>query len=180
MAALDFGGPWPPAAITTDRMVLRASEARDRERIIDLFSSAAVYTYLGGARPRDELERVVPGIPGQRPGFFVADLDGTMIGTVMLDRRDADRPGHLHPDGGEAELSYLFLPHAWGHGYACESCAAVLEWFADSFPAEPVVLCTQTANIRSRRVADRLGFSELERFEEYGAEQWFGGWGLPW
>jgi RimJ/RimL family protein N-acetyltransferase len=39
-----------------------------------------------------------------------------------------------------------------------------------------VVLSTQTANDRSMRVAAKLGFAEVERFEEYGAEQWFGVW----
>jgi RimJ/RimL family protein N-acetyltransferase len=38
----------------------------------------------------------------------------------------------------------------------------------------PVVLCTQTANDPSMRVAAKLGFTEVEKFEEYGAEQWFG------
>jgi hypothetical protein len=26
------------------------------------------------------------------------------------------------------------------------------------------------------RVAAKLGFTEVERFEDYGAEQWFGVW----
>jgi RimJ/RimL family protein N-acetyltransferase len=39
-----------------------------------------------------------------------------------------------------------------------------------------VVLCTRTANERSMRVAEKLGFTEVERFEEYGAEQWLGVW----
>ena len=36
------------------------------------------------------------------------------------------------------------------------------------------MLCTQTANVRSMRLAAKLGFTEVERFEEYGAEQWLG------
>ncbi len=104
----------------------------------------------------------------------MVDLDGAMIGFITLDRRDAERPGHLNPDGGEAELGYLFLPQAWGFGYAFEACTAALEWFAGALPAEPVVLCTQPANGRSMRLATRLGFTEVERFEEYGAEQWLG------
>ena len=36
------------------------------------------------------------------------------------------------------------------------------------------MLRTQTANVRSMRVAERLGFAEVERFEEFGAEQWLG------
>ncbi|MFD8812654.1 GNAT family N-acetyltransferase, partial [Streptomyces sp. NPDC059627] len=75
---------------------------------------------------------------------------------------------------GETELGYLFLPEAWGHGYAGEACAAALDWFSGVRPGEPVVLYTQTANLRSMRLAAKLGFTELERFQAYGAEQWFG------
>jgi RimJ/RimL family protein N-acetyltransferase len=165
---------WPPAPIRAERLVLRESEAGDRAAFIELFASAEVRTYLGGPRPRDELERAVPEVPGRRPGLFVIDLDGTVIGTVTLDRRDAERPGHIRRDAREAELGYMFLPQAWGRGYAAEACAAALDWFADALPGEPVVLCTQTANNRSMRLATKLGFTEVERFEEYGAEQWFG------
>lgn len=165
---------WPPAPIRTARLALREPRAGDRAAFIDLFASPEVGIYLGGPRPRDTLERTVPEEPGRRPGQFVVDLDGAMIGMVTIDRRDAERPGHLRPEGGEAELGYMFLPAAWGHGYATESCAAALDWFADALPGEPVVLCTQTANDRARRLAARLGFTEVARFEEFGAEQWFG------
>jgi RimJ/RimL family protein N-acetyltransferase len=156
--------------------VLRESGARDRTAAIELFSSPEVGTYIGGPQPRAELERTVPQVPGRRPGFFVVDRDGAMIGMITLDRRDAERRGHIRPDGGEAELGYLFLPQAWGCGYAAEACAAALGWFAGALPGEPVVLCTQTANNRAMRLAAKLGFTEVERFEEYGAEQWFGVW----
>jgi RimJ/RimL family protein N-acetyltransferase len=165
---------WPPAPIRTERLVLRAPVAEDRAAFIELFASLEVGTYLGGPRPRDELERAVPEVPGRRPGFFAVDLGGAMIGMITLDRRGAERPGHVRPDGGETELGYMFLPEAWGHGYAAEASAAALDWCADACPGEPVVLCTQTANERAMRLAARLGFTEVERFEEYGAEQWFG------
>jgi RimJ/RimL family protein N-acetyltransferase len=74
----------------------------------------------------------------------------------------------------EPELGYMFLPQAWGHGYAWEACVAALAWFDGALPGEPLVLCTQIANDRAMRLAARLGFTEVERFEEYGAEQWFG------
>ena len=170
--------------------MLRESAARDRAAFVELFASPEVGAYTGGPRPREELERAVPEVPGRRPGCFVVELDGAMIGMVTLDRRDAARPGHVRPDteadadaeagadadagAGEAELGYLFLPEAWGHGYAAEACAAVLDWCAGELPGEPVVLCTQTANDRALRLALKLGFTEVARFEEYGAEQWFG------
>ncbi|MER7483573.1 GNAT family N-acetyltransferase [Streptomyces sp. NPDC126510] len=165
---------WPAVPLKTQRLVLRASEARDRSAFIELFASPEVGTYLGGARPRDELERAVPEVPGRRSGLFVIDLDGAMIGMVTLDRRGAERPGHVRPEAEETELGYMLLPEHCGCGYAAEACAAALGWFAEAHPGEPVVLCTQTANERAMHLAVRLGFTEVERFEEYGAEQWFG------
>ncbi|MEU3185999.1 GNAT family N-acetyltransferase [Streptomyces sp. NPDC006923] len=156
---------WPPARIRTERLVLREPGARDRAAFIDLFASPEVGAYIGCPRPREEIERAVPEVPGRRPGLFVIDLDGAMIGMITLDRRDAGRPGHVRPEAGEVELGYMLLPEAWGYGYA-----------AEALPSEPVVLRTQTANDRSMRLAVKLGFTEVERFEEYGAEQWLGVW----
>ncbi len=167
---------WPPAPIKTERLVLRQSKARDRAALIDLFASPEVVIYVGGARPREELERALPEVPGLRFGFFVVELNGTTIGMITLDRRDRERKGHIRPEGGEPELGYMFLPQAWGRGYATEACAAALDWFANTHPGERVVLSTQTANEASMRVAAKLGFTEVERFEDYGAEQWLGVW----
>ncbi|WP_019056540.1 GNAT family N-acetyltransferase [Streptomyces prunicolor] len=165
---------WPPAPIRTERLVLRESETRDRAAFIELFASPEVNSYLGGPRPRDELERTVPQTPGRRPGLFVIERDGTMIGTVEFNRREGDLRSQVRPDAGEADLGYLLLPEAWGHGYAAEACAAALAWFADTLPGEPVLLCTQTANTRSLRLAAKLGFIEVGRYEAWGAEQWMG------
>ncbi|CAM5718160.1 N-acetyltransferase [Streptomyces badius] len=167
---------WPPAPIATARLVLRESEARDRAAFVELFASAHVRAYLGGPHPRDELERAVPEVPGRRAGLFVVELDGAMIGTVTLEQRDPERPGRLRPEGGRTEIGYMFLPEAWGSGYAAEACAAALDWFAAARPGEPVGLCTQIANVASMRLALKLGFTEVTRFEEFGAEQWFGEW----
>ncbi|MFC9792906.1 GNAT family N-acetyltransferase [Streptomyces sp. NPDC127584] len=165
---------WPPAPITTERLVLRESEARDRPAFVELFASPAVGAYIGGAQPRDHLERAIPEVPGRRPGCFVVERDGSMIGMITFDPRGAERRGHVRPAAGEAELGYLFLPEAWNRGFAFEACTAALDWFSRARPGEPVVLSTQSANAPALRLAARLGFTEVERYEEYGADQWFG------
>jgi hypothetical protein len=80
---------WPPARIRTERLALREPEARDRAAFIELFASPEARrvflaggraldrrgTYIGGPRPRGELERAVPEVPGRCPGLFVIDLD---------------------------------------------------------------------------------------------------------
>ena len=75
---------------------------------------------------------------------------------------------------GRVDLGYLFLPQAWGLGYAFEACAAALDWFDDALPGESVVLFIQSASASSMRLAAKLGFGEVERFEAWGAEQWLG------
>jgi RimJ/RimL family protein N-acetyltransferase len=158
---------WPPAPIKTERLVLRESEARDRAAVIELNASPEVNAYLGGPRPRAELERTVPEVPGQRRGWFVVELDGAMIGTVQLKPHAPESPSNCRLEAGQTELGYLFLPEAWGRGYATEACTAALDWFADALPGEPVVLYTQTANASSMRLAAKLGFTEVERFEAW-------------
>ncbi|MYV42358.1 GNAT family N-acetyltransferase [Streptomyces sp. SID1328] len=162
---------WPPAPIRTGRLVLREPEVRDRAVFIELYASPEVHTYLGGPRPRGELEREMPEVPGLRPGSFVVDLDGVMIGHVLL-RRATDH--HCPAAEGKVDLGYLFLPRAWGFGYAAEACAAALDWLDGVLPGEPVVLSTQTANAGSMRLAARLGFIEVERFRAWDADQWLG------
>ncbi|GAA2069645.1 GNAT family N-acetyltransferase [Streptomyces albiaxialis] len=169
MSELEFP-TWPPAPLTTERLVLRGAEARDRAAFVELFASPEVGAHLGGPRPREALEHEMPEVPGRRPGLFVAEFAGTMTGVITLDRDR--REGAKGP--GAAELGFMLLPEAWGRGYAEEACAAVLGWFAGVRPGEPVALRTRTANGRAMRLAARLGFTEVERYEEYGAEQWLG------
>ena len=166
-----IGVAWPPEPIRTERLVLREPETRDRAAFIELLASPEVHTYLGGPRPRDELERETPEVPARWTGSFVVDLNGAMIGQILLRRAT----GHSRPAAaGKADLGYLFLPRAWGFGYAAEACAAALDWFDGVLPGEPVVLTTQSANVGSMRLAAKLGFAEVERFQAWDAEQWLG------
>ncbi|MCX4768187.1 MULTISPECIES: GNAT family N-acetyltransferase [Streptomyces] len=153
--------------------MLREPGTRDRATFIELLASPEVHTYLGGPRPRDELEHEMSGVPERWPGSFVVDLGGSMIGQILLRRAT----GHRRPAAvGKADLGYLFLPRAWGSGCAAEEYAAALGWLVGALPSEPVVLTTQTANVGSMRLAVKLGFTEMERFEARGAEQWLGMW----
>jgi RimJ/RimL family protein N-acetyltransferase len=165
---------WPPDPIETTRLRLRPAIERDREGYIELLSSEEVRRHLGGPNPREEAERQTPELPANSPGEFAVEVDGEFVGTVTLNRRNPDRPGHIREQGNEVEVSYTFLPARWGNGYATEAVDAALRWVEKALPGEPVVLCTQASNHASMRLAARLGFVEHGRFVEFDAVQWFG------
>ena len=59
-------------------------------------------------------------------------------------------------------------------GYATELVAAVLNSAAQLLAECDVIVYTQLANERSVRLARRLGFREVTRFDQFGRTQWLG------
>ncbi|NUW33076.1 GNAT family N-acetyltransferase [Nonomuraea sp. SMC257] len=166
------------AEIRSERLLLRkALHETDREGLVELSTDPEVRAYLGGPRPRDEVEQhldtVLAADATARPGSYVIADNATnqVVGTLMLARRSADRPGQVTEDGEELELGYVLRRSAWGAGFAFEAATAALRAAAAEFPDQPVLLVTQTANTRSLKLAARLGFRPVSTFEEFGAEQ---------
>ena len=57
----------------------------------------------------------------------------------------------------EPELGYTFDPAVWGQGYASEAVCCVRDYARDSLRLPYVVSAILTHNVRSHRVAERLG-----------------------
>jgi RimJ/RimL family protein N-acetyltransferase len=165
---------WPPDPIRTERLVVRTSQESDRDGFIALLTSPAARRFLGGPIAPADVVTATTGPYRQTPGSFVMALRASdaFLGTIGLDRRDADRPGHLHQGGLELELSYALDPAHWGQGYATEAVAAVLAWASVALTDSYVVACTQIANTASTDLLQRLGFGRVGAgFVEFHAEQ---------
>jgi RimJ/RimL family protein N-acetyltransferase len=61
-------------------------------------------------------------------------------------------------DYRSAALGYCFREVAWGHGYATEAARAVLQWAFDTLELNRVQAETDTRNLASARVLEKLGF----------------------
>ncbi|WP_329520704.1 GNAT family N-acetyltransferase [Spirillospora sp. NBC_01491] len=163
--------------ITTNRLRLRKAHDADIDGLIELQTDPQVRAHLGGPRPRGVVEQYFDanGISAiaDKPGTYVIADEETdqFIGTLVLDRRSADLPGHVTEEGGELELSYLLRRGRWGAGLAFEAATAMLRAAAGELPDQPVLAVTQTANERSLKLATRLGFQRMGTFEAYDAEQ---------
>ncbi|MGD7706533.1 GNAT family N-acetyltransferase [Microlunatus sp. Y2014] len=63
-----------------------------------------------------------------------------------------------NPDFRSASLGYAISPTAWGRGYATESARAVLDWAFATLDLNRVQAETDTRNLASARVLEKLGF----------------------
>jgi RimJ/RimL family protein N-acetyltransferase len=55
-------------------------------------------------------------------------------------------------------LGYCLDDSAWGHGYATEGARALLGWAFDTLDLNRVQAETDTRNVASARVLEKLGF----------------------
>ena len=76
--------------------------------------------------------------------------DGDLIGWCSLSR--------WNPDHRSAALGYCFGEAAWGHGYATEAARALLHWAFETLDLNRVQAETDTRNLASARVLEKLGF----------------------
>jgi RimJ/RimL family protein N-acetyltransferase len=71
-----------------------------------------------------------------------------------------------NPDHRSASLGYCFEQAAWGHGYATEATRGLLQWAFGTLDLNRVQAQTDTRNLASARVLDKLGFVREGRLRE--------------
>ena len=142
--------------LETRRLLLRAVDEGDAEFLVALRTDPTVRRYLGGAMRPDAATAVVEG------NTFVVTLRASLepIGLVML-----------HPGHGGTEISFEFLPSSWSQGFASEAVRRVIDFAFDAGGLAELLAVTQTANVRSCRLLERLGMTACEAFEEFGEQQ---------
>jgi RimJ/RimL family protein N-acetyltransferase len=151
-------------------------DARDAQGLYGLFADPDVMSglgkdpvsTLGGARAM-----IDDGIVGWRRdglGPFVietAAATGSRVvgqaGLMVFDTRGwtpstrADAGGHAQP-----ELGWALIRAHWGQGYATEAAAAIRDWACGCRSIGRLVSLISPGNVRSERVAERLGARPVE------------------
>lgn len=86
-----------------------------------------------------------PEVVGQA-GLMIFDTRGWVPSTW------ANAGSHAQP-----ELGWALIRTHWGHGYATEAAAAIRDWAHESRSIDRLVSLISPDNVRSQRVAERLG-----------------------
>lgn len=143
--------------LTTERLTLEPLTVAHAAELWPALGDARLYAFIPRPPPasHDELARrfarisvrCAPCRDEQWLNWIVRHAS-TAIGRVEVTIQ-ADRT---------ALLAYELVHDAWGHGYAAEACAAVIEHLFAEFPLARIVAEIDARNTRSIALALRLGF----------------------
>jgi RimJ/RimL family protein N-acetyltransferase len=161
---------WEGLRLDTRRLLLRTPTLRDADALYDLFADPDVMGGLGKepvSAPEEARLIVEAWIAAWRTdalGPFIIETatDNPQVigqaGLMIFDTRGwtpstwAKAGIHAQP-----ELGWALLRTHWGHGYATEAAAAIRDWAHECPSVEGLVSLISSENVRSERVAERLG-----------------------
>ena len=138
------------------RVSLRGWREDDLDPFAALNADPAVTEFLAGPRSREAsaqmMARLQAGIDERGWGLWAVDLGGRCIGFtgITTPRFEA----HFTPC---VEIGWRLARDAWGRGYATEAARLALAYGFGELGLREIVAFTAVANLRSRRVMDKLG-----------------------
>lgn len=159
--------------ITTDRLQLRQWQADDVQRYVELLSLPDVARFML-PMPRARIEALASDFlqqwhdEGFGPFAAVDLISGTWIGQVGLGRLGE------WADDDNVEVGYELHPACWGRGFATEGGRAALGFGFETVGLTRIISTTNPANLRSRRVMEKLGLTRRgERLYHGHATVWY-------
>ena len=147
-------------ALVTDRLILRDWREEDREPFAALNADPRVMEHFPAPLTREESDALI-----DRSTAFIAEHDwGLWAAERRADRRFIGFVGlwqipweaHFTP---AVEVGWRLAFDAWGHGCATEAGAASIAHGFERLGLDEIVSMTVPANVRSRRVMERLGLT---------------------
>lgn len=148
----------PTPTLTTERLLLRPLRDDDAEALYAQHSDPLVLRYWDAPAWTDP-SRASVLLEGSRrmseegTGVRVAverTSDGGFLGWVTLNS--------WNPAFRSASLGYCYGQNAWGQGYATEAAGALLDWAFGTLDLNRVQAETDTRNLASARVLEKLRF----------------------
>lgn len=148
----------PTPTLRTVRLLLRPFTDTDADAIFALQSNPQVVRYWNSPpwKERERAERFISACKQM-------EQDGTGARLVIESLADRLFIGWCclvkwNPEYRSATLGYSLSDKAWGHGIATEAAEALLQWAFKTLDLNRVQAETDTRNIASGRVLEKLGF----------------------
>jgi RimJ/RimL family protein N-acetyltransferase len=148
----------PGPELETARLLLRRWREEDLTPMAAINADPEVMEHFPAGMSRTEvallIARLEAGFERDGYGFWAVELreEGTLAGFVGISPVPQDIP--LAP---AVEVGWRLAREQWGKGIAHEAAAASLGHGFGALGLEEIVAYTTTANVRSRRLMERLG-----------------------
>jgi RimJ/RimL family protein N-acetyltransferase len=170
---------WP---VRTDRLALRPAVDEDEDAIWAYRQLEGTSTWLN-TRHRDRATfRAWFHDPAERANTLVIELDGRVIGNLLVRIEDAWSQTEVREQaaGTQAEIGWVLHPDHVGHGYATEAVLAALRVCFDQLGLRRVVAGCFAANTASWRLMERVGMRREQhtvRDALHRSGEWMDGYG---
>lgn len=164
--------------LETERLVLRPPVPEDASSLHELHCDPVAMEFLGGVHPECDKGEWVVEMWLERwrenrcgPFSVIRREDGRWLGRsglLVWDTRTWTKT--TYAEGGEhaqPELGWALVPEHWGRGYATEAVLAVRDWAYSEQGVERLVSVIAPRNVRSARLAERLGCTAGETVTLY-------------
>ncbi len=144
--------------LESPRLRLRCWRDEDRASFAALNADPTVMEHFPSTLSRAEsdalVDRIENGLAERGWGLWAVEVrnTGSFIGFVGLNPATFDAP--FTP---AVEVGWRLASGHWGRGYATEGARAALDYGFAELGLEEMVSFTTVANLRSRRVMERLG-----------------------
>jgi RimJ/RimL family protein N-acetyltransferase len=149
--------------VTTDRLRLRAWSEQDREPFARMNADPRVSEHLLAPITRADSDRMVDRIEAcwreRGYGLWAVERPGTVAFIGYVGLWPATFEAHFTP---AVEVGWRLAAEHWGRGFATEGARAALRYGYDVLGLDEIVSFTAVANVRSRRVMERLGMRRDE------------------
>jgi ribosomal-protein-alanine N-acetyltransferase len=152
--------------IETERLLLRKPRLGDAADLAAAYADPETMRFMGDGttKTREQVEQEIP--------LWLERWENWGLSLLSLERRDDGRvlgragfllwdPETWQVPGRDTELGWLLAREHWGRGYATEAALALRDWALDERSLTRLISLIQPENLRSIRVAEKLG----ERYE---------------
>ncbi|MGH9781994.1 MAG: GNAT family N-acetyltransferase [Candidatus Acidiferrales bacterium] len=150
--------------IATERLILRPWKDEDLAPFAAMNADPQVREFFPGRLTKEQSDasarRIQAACSIDRFCLFAAELRATdeFIGFIGLTTLDFSIPGVAQPT---VEIGWRLARAHWGKGLATEGAQAAVRYAFDTLRLKEIVSITVPANIRSRRVMEKIGMKHI-------------------
>jgi RimJ/RimL family protein N-acetyltransferase len=157
---------WPKR---TERLLIRPVTKDDFEALWQIRRQETVGQWMTRSSTEWDGFAEVMAEPDRMGKTFVIELDGTVIGDLMLAPEDAWAQVEVaeQAKGVQAEIGWCIDPAAEGHGYATEAVRELIRVAFEELGLRRLVANAFAANKASTRLMERVGM----RQEQYAVRE---------